>query len=264
MSALIADLERAARPPWRRYAPWTGGFAGVAVLAIAIAMPKAVADDAPCQGAAARLDGVWDDATRDRVEAAFVGVEREYSARAWQQVQARLDGYADAWVEQHTAACEATRVRAEQSEDLLDRRMACLDRRRAELGALSGVFAEADAQIVEKAVEATGKLAPLSACEQADVLLDRVPPPDDAIAAQVEAQRAALARIKVLFNSGKYAESLEPSRQALAAPRSWSCSCFQGSGSPLATAICRRTRSSPVTISVTGCSTWRRVFISRK
>ena len=37
-----------------------------------------------------------------------------------------------------------------------------------------------------------------------------------------------------------------------------------GSGSPCATAICARTRSRPVTSSVTGCSTCRRVFISRK
>ena len=37
-----------------------------------------------------------------------------------------------------------------------------------------------------------------------------------------------------------------------------------GSGSPAATRNCHSTRSNPVTISVTGCSTWSRVFISRK
>ena len=37
-----------------------------------------------------------------------------------------------------------------------------------------------------------------------------------------------------------------------------------GSGSPAATRICHSTRSCPVIISVTGCSTCRRVFISRK
>ena len=36
------------------------------------------------------------------------------------------------------------------------------------------------------------------------------------------------------------------------------------SGSPAATRSCSLTMSIPVTISVTGCSTWRRVFISRK
>ena len=37
-----------------------------------------------------------------------------------------------------------------------------------------------------------------------------------------------------------------------------------GRGRPSATRSCSRTRSSPVTSSVTGCSTWSRVFTSRK
>src|SRR5919109_1093151 len=41
-------------------------------------------------------------------------------------------------------------------------------------------------------------------------------------------------------------------------------SCFQGSFAPWAISICQRTRSTPVHHSVTGCSTWSRVFISRK
>ena len=42
------------------------------------------------------------------------------------------------------------------------------------------------------------------------------------------------------------------------------CACVIGNGSPCATASCQRTRSTPVTSSVTGCSTCKRVFISRK
>ena len=41
-------------------------------------------------------------------------------------------------------------------------------------------------------------------------------------------------------------------------------SCANGSGSPAAMANCSMTRSNPVTSSVTGCSTCKRVFISRK
>ena len=41
-------------------------------------------------------------------------------------------------------------------------------------------------------------------------------------------------------------------------------SCVNDSGSPAATRSCSATRSSPVTSSVTGCSTCSRVFISRK
>ncbi len=41
-------------------------------------------------------------------------------------------------------------------------------------------------------------------------------------------------------------------------------SCVNGSGSPAAIRICCLTKSIPVTASVTGCSTWMRVFISKK
>ena len=41
-------------------------------------------------------------------------------------------------------------------------------------------------------------------------------------------------------------------------------SCRNGSGSPAAIRICSFTRSIPVMFSVTGCSTWTRVFISMK
>ena len=47
-------------------------------------------------------------------------------------------------------------------------------------------------------------------------------------------------------------------------PSKVSLSCVNPSGSPCATRICHSTRSSPVIHSVTGCSTWSRVFISRK
>src|SRR5437899_1618051 len=44
-------------------------------------------------------------------------------------------------------------------------------------------------------------------------------------------------------------------RHSIAAPRRTTSACANGSGSPAAMASCKATRSSPVTISVTGCST---------
>ena len=53
-------------------------------------------------------------------------------------------------------------------------------------------------------------------------------------------------------------------RHSMAWPRRFTVSPSMGIFSPAAIMICIFTRSSPVTISVTGCSTWMRVFISRK
>jgi hypothetical protein len=53
-------------------------------------------------------------------------------------------------------------------------------------------------------------------------------------------------------------------RHSMAWPLQRTWSCVNGSGLPAAISIWRRTRSTPVTSSVTGCSTWMRVFISMK
>ena len=51
---------------------------------------------------------------------------------------------------------------------------------------------------------------------------------------------------------------------SIAWPRSSTSSWEIESFSPAAILTCSRTMSKPVTISVTQCSTWTRVFISRK
>ena len=76
-------------------------------------------------------------------------------------------------------------------------------------------------------------------------------------------------RAQVPQRAGGGQEVPWPGSRRRCAPRSRGRSnrssfCFSGSGSPAATRSCHSTRSSPVIISVTGCSTCRRVFISMK
>ena len=57
-----------------------------------------------------------------------------------------LDDYAGRWATMHADACEATRVRGEQPESVMQLRMSCLDSpAAASCGALTGMFAGADA-----------------------------------------------------------------------------------------------------------------------
>ena len=53
-------------------------------------------------------------------------------------------------------------------------------------------------------------------------------------------------------------------RHSIACPSKRTSLWASASGAPAAISICARTRSIPVIISVTGCSTWSRVFISMK
>ena len=69
-------------------------------------------------------------------------------------------------------ACEATQVRGEQSAEVLDLRMSCLQERLGGMRALTDLFTEASGDVVENAVSAVNALGSLDRC--ADVPLLRV------------------------------------------------------------------------------------------
>jgi tRNA A-37 threonylcarbamoyl transferase component Bud32/tetratricopeptide (TPR) repeat protein len=171
-----------------------------------------------CSGAAAQLGDVWSEARADEVRAALRASGLPYAPAAAERVVASLDDYADEWIAARTRACEATAVRQEQSQELLDRRMACLDERRAGLRALVGVLVAADAAVVEKAVQVTSELPRLEPCSDSAYLQARVRPPDDPAAAlRVEATRAQLSQARTLMLAGKFAGAGRLVEEALAA-----------------------------------------------
>jgi tetratricopeptide (TPR) repeat protein len=162
-----------------------------------------------CSGAERQLAGAWD-ATREReVREAFTRSGQPYAAFAAQRVTTILDAYASRWTAEYTGACQATRVRAEQSEAILDLRMRCLDRQRAQLERLSGILSTADAKVIERAVPAAYELPSVADCSISRVSeLD--PPADAALEADV-AQSATLARF-ARYNEAERAASADLSR----------------------------------------------------
>lgn len=158
-------------------------------------------NEPPCTGAGSHLQGVWDDATKAEVRAAFRRTELPYADRAWSHAEAVLDRHAAGWVALHTEACEATALRGEQSSEVLDLRMGCLHRSNVELAALTGVLRRADADVVQKAHELAGALPYLADCSDVDALRSDVkaPEPDEQEAvehiraqiAEAQAERAA-------------------------------------------------------------------------
>ncbi len=213
MDALLADL---ARDPGRtlRLAAVGVALAGAAAFAIA----RGGGGDAPsCSGG--DLAGAWDEATARRAHAAFVATAAPYAEAAWQGVAGRLDAYAAAWSRMHTEACEATR-RGEQSARALDLRMTCLARRRAELGALTGVLVTADAAAVQRAVSAAAAIPDVADCADVERLATPLPLPQDPPArAQIATLRAQLATAFAYEELGRYTGGLALAEPALAAAR---------------------------------------------
>ncbi|MGZ3407454.1 MAG: tetratricopeptide repeat protein, partial [Polyangia bacterium] len=164
-----------------------------------------------CSGAAGRLVGVWDGERRAAVETAL-GADpaggRERAAR----VVAALDDYAGRWVRAYTDACEATRVRGEQSEALLDLRMQCLDERRRETEELTHILAT-DRELGDKAPQAVQSLPSLAQCADG-AALERPRPAPSAAAGRLELPRRLAARARAELGASKCKEALGHARDA--------------------------------------------------
>ena len=196
------ELLRALAPA-RRMVPaaLVAALVGVAVACVTVAagVVHFRGDRARmCRGAADKLAGVWDGPRRAAVAAALGGDEPRARDRA-ARVLAALDDYAARWVRGYTDACEATHVRGEQSEALLDLRMQCLDGRRREAEELTRILAS-DRELGDKAAQAAHSLPPVAAC--ADVAaLARPQQAPKAAQAELEVPRRLLARARAELNA---------------------------------------------------------------
>ena len=140
-----------------------------------------------CAGMDTKLVDVWDDARRHAMERSMLATDLSYASDTWARVEQGLDAFAERWTTQRTEACLATQ-RGEQSAELLDRRMGCLDRHLGEFGAVVEVLVDADAGVVERAASAVAGLPSLERCADIEALTAAIPPPDDAdVAARVTA-----------------------------------------------------------------------------
>jgi tetratricopeptide (TPR) repeat protein len=211
MDTLLAALgER--RRSWRRVAALVGVGLTLAGLGGAAWRPAPVATPTPCEGLEARLDGVWDGARRAAVEQAFAATGKSHALAAAADVVVGLDRWATAWSEQARAACVATRIQGTRSELLLDRQMACMDRRLDEVRGLVAALVRADAGVVADAARAVERLSPLAGCADSEALLAEVAPPSPTQAIAVAALRVRLDRTRPLLelHAAEAAQALAP------------------------------------------------------
>jgi tetratricopeptide (TPR) repeat protein/predicted Ser/Thr protein kinase len=207
MRALLVAL---ADDPVLRRRRWGAAAIVVGLLGgTAWGLVQAVQQDAQtCLGMQTKLDGVWNDERRSAVAAAIEGTGLGYAPGVWERVEQGLDDYASRWIAARVEACEATH-RGEQSGELLDLRMACLDERLVQLRATVDVLAQADQTVVSKAVEMMANLPGLERCADTDALTNEIALPEDPeVAKQVAALDEQLADAKALYQAGKYLEGL--------------------------------------------------------
>ncbi len=213
MEALLAALRVERRP--------RGIAAGITLLVVAsIGLALVVGGRLQsrrelCQGGAAQLAHVWDAPRKAQVQAALVATGVPYATSIGSSVAHTLDGYGAAWLRMHTDACQATRLRGEQSEEALDLRMSCLSDRLVELDAAAQELASADAKSAARALEIVGGLPAVTACANVEALKLPVPLPKDSGArAKVAEVQAHIVRAKTLAEAGRYQAALTAAEAA--------------------------------------------------
>jgi len=192
----------------------TISVATIAAIAVGTATAR-VSAQSPCTGAAAKLDPVWGEGRRAQIQQALRGSGKPQAAGTWTSVAASLDAWATAWATMHKETCEATKVRAEQSSEILDLRMECLRHRLIELQSLTGLLAAPDDEVIANAPRAALALTPVARCADVSSLKSLVPLPSDPGRRQaIEALQTLVADSETLALANKYSAGLPLAKRA--------------------------------------------------
>ncbi len=205
---LLEALERDPAVARRR---WLTG-AVVAGLAVAgsfgLAALQKEESVTPCRGSTAALEPVWSEERRDSVREGFLASGVPYAEDAWSRLSPRLDAYASEWIDTSTEACQA-HEEGRQSDAIFDLRTVCLASRRSSLDAVAALLVEADAGVVEHAVDVLAGLPPVARCSDLTALTATVPPPDDPDEARAVAEiREELAAARVQEDAGRFEDAI--------------------------------------------------------
>jgi tetratricopeptide (TPR) repeat protein len=212
MLALLAAIEAAAQQ--RRTLRIASAIAAgiVVVGGTSAALASKLGGDVCGQGKT-RLAGVWDDARIDAIGRAIDATKVPYANATWPRVRESVDRWTSSWVDAHQRACVATREQGSQSDRQLELRMACLDRRLQELRGLTGLWAEADAQVVEHLHDGVAELVSPAVCDDVGALMAAIPE-DPKQRERVDATRETIAKARAFEVAALYQRGMPLATEA--------------------------------------------------
>lgn len=211
MEELLERLQEVMAPP-----RWPRWLVGTVVLGAAAGLAWSALDRrTPCRDLDVPAIRVWNDEVETRIGAAFAEIGPA-GHEAWMRVEPELDAWVRAWSAARADACEATRVRGEQSDRLLELRMRCLDDRLHSLETYLEILGAADDVIVAHAVVSARSLVAVEDCSDVDRLESAVPIPEQGeLAEAVEALRGELRRVRATSDTGRYEDALAMAKIAV-------------------------------------------------
>lgn len=210
MDELLAELRRDPHARLKR-ASWFAMATALTGVAFVGWTRDTHSSSSVCQSAAEAMARVWNGERRRSLVNAFEGLEQRFASDSAQRVASVLDDYAGRWIDVHTEACRATHVHGVASENLLDRKMLCLDRKNQQVVDLLTLLTDAPSDgLVENAVSTTMEVARLTDCTDDDALLAASPLPEDPqLRARVEELHRKLSKSQILQAGGRFDEAIE-------------------------------------------------------
>ncbi len=207
MAALVNELATAQSRRRRNFVI----AAAIPVVALAIAMGRR---DDVCRDLDAPIRAVWTPEAQsviaDRIEAAKL----PYGRASWASASAEFERWVRRWDDTATSACRA-RVAEAESADVLDRKMACLDRGRRAASALIAAMSELAGPATERVAAAMTSLPAPEDCSNLAALARRVPLPVDAILrAPVEVAITEIAQARSAHALGDFDRARELAQRA--------------------------------------------------
>ncbi len=228
MAELLDALKTDPRQKYRKFA--VGVALGVVPLLLGFGVRQLVTEKTvSCTDGSEKLAHFWEltpagapeGPSQRKIHEAFLSTGKSYAADVYETVRRSLSQYARRWSETYKETCEATQVRHEQSPEVLDLRMSCLNERLNGMRALTQVFATANDGTVENAASAVDALGTLDRCSNVALLRAVIQPPEDRkTRALVDDLRVQLADLKAQFDAGQWKQALRIAPPLIAAVRS--------------------------------------------
>ena len=212
MTELLASVARARSRPRRQ----ASGLA----LALVVALTTfgwwrlSQAHRFDCAPPRDRIAAAWPAADganekRERIHAAILSSGGAQGQTIWQRLSSTIDPYLDQWRGMYKEACEATHVRGEQSSEVLDLRMRCLNENLDEVHALTDVLVSGRQDVAAGALGAASNLTPVARCADVRLLRSAVPlPRDERTLRRVEELQRSLKAARTLYDFGRFREAL--------------------------------------------------------
>jgi tetratricopeptide (TPR) repeat protein len=192
-----------------------GGMAGV----LALVGLEMFGGAPPCEGADRHMIEVYNDAAREEIRRGFLATEQPYAPKVLESSLAGLDRWSREWSGMRREACEATHVHHEQSADLLELKVGCLDRKLRSLGAMVAVLRAADKDVVLHAVQSVDELPELTECGDRE-RLTRGDAPSEQQKPLIAQAEEKLAQAEVARLAVQYSNAERLAGEALAVARS--------------------------------------------